>query len=82
MVQLDCSFQDDDFLYLVMEYLPGGDMMTWLINKETFSEEETKFYIAELVLAIDSIHKLEYVHRDLKPGTQIKSLNITQTIFY
>jgi serine/threonine kinase 38 len=42
-----------------------------LINKETFSEEETKFYIAELVLAIDSIHKLEYVHRDLKPGTQI-----------
>eukprot|EP01080_Neovahlkampfia_damariscottae_P007023 gene7023-11188_t len=67
MVQLDCSFQDDDFLYLVMEYLPGGDMMTWLINKETFSEEETKFYIAELVLAVDSIHKLEYVHRDLKP---------------
>jgi len=41
--------------------------MTWLINKETFTEEETRFYIAELVLAVNSIHQLEYVHRDLKP---------------
>lgn len=67
MVQLYCSFQDDEYLFLVMDYLPGGDMMTWLINKETFTEEETRFYIAELVLAVNSIHQLEYVHRDLKP---------------
>jgi serine/threonine kinase 38 len=67
MVQLFCSFQDDTFLYLVMDYLPGGDMMTWLINKETFSEDEARFYIAELVLAVNSIHQLEYCHRDLKP---------------
>jgi serine/threonine kinase 38 len=40
-------------------------MMTWLINKDTFTEEETKFYIAELVLAVDSVHQMEYVHRDL-----------------
>lgn len=63
MVELHCSFQDDEYLYLVMEYLPGGDMMTWLINKEVFTEEETRFYIAELVLSVESIHKLEYVHR-------------------
>jgi serine/threonine kinase 38 len=67
IVQLYCSFQDDEYLYLVMEFLPGGDMMTWLINKEIFTEQETKFYIAELVLAVHSIHQLEYVHRDLKP---------------
>jgi serine/threonine protein kinase len=67
LVQLNCSFQDDEYLYLVMEFLPGGDMMTWLIQREVFTEEETKFYIAELVLAVHSIHELEYVHRDLKP---------------
>jgi len=63
IVQLFCSFQDEEFLYLVMEYLPGGDMMTWLIQKEVFTEEETKFYVAELVLAIDAVHRLEFVHR-------------------
>lgn len=67
IVQLQYSFQDDEYLYLVMEYLPGGDMMTWLINKEVFTEEETRFYIAQLVLAVDSIHRIEFVHRDLKP---------------
>lgn len=67
MVDLICSFQDDDFLYLVMEYLPGGDMMRWLIERDIFSEEETKFYIAELIVSVDSIHQMEYVHRDLKP---------------
>jgi serine/threonine kinase 38 len=58
-----------------MDFLQGGgnyykfilkkDMMTWLINKDIFTEEETKFYIAELVLAVDSVHQMEYVHRDL-----------------
>lgn len=67
IVQLQYSFQDDEYLYLVMEYLPGGDMMTWLINKEVFTEEEARFYIAQLVLAVDSIHRIEFVHRDLKP---------------
>jgi serine/threonine kinase 38 len=60
---LHCSFQDDEYLYLVMEYLAGGDMMTWLIKKEVFTEEEVRFYIAELVLAVDAVHKLDYVHR-------------------
>jgi len=41
--------------------------MTWLINKEIFTEEQTKFYIAELVLAVESIHDMNYDHRDLKP---------------
>ncbi|CAH8313455.1 unnamed protein product [Eruca vesicaria subsp. sativa] len=67
IVKLYCSFQDDDYLYLIMEYLPGGDMMTLLMRKDTLSEDEARFYVAEAVLAIESIHKRNYIHRDIKP---------------
>lgn len=49
IVQLKCSFQDDFNLYLVMEYLPGGDFMTLLMKKDILTEEEAKFYTAETV---------------------------------
>ena len=49
IVNLICSFQDERFLYLVMEYLPGGDLMSYLIKKDILSEDEAKFYIAECV---------------------------------
>jgi serine/threonine kinase 38 len=62
------TFQDDRYLYMVMDYLPGGDLMTHLIRKDTFSEDEARFYVAELVEAVDYIHtELHYIHRDLKP---------------
>ncbi|EMS67135.1 Serine/threonine-protein kinase CBK1 [Triticum urartu] len=67
IVKLYCSFQDDEFLYLVMEYLPGGDMMTLLMRKDTLTEDESSFYVAETILAIESIHKHNYIHRDIKP---------------
>ncbi|VFQ86257.1 unnamed protein product [Cuscuta campestris] len=67
IVKLYCSFQDEEYLYLVMEYLPGGDMMTLLMRKDTLTEDEAKFYVAETVLAIESIHKHNYIHRDIKP---------------
>lgn len=67
IVKLYCSFQDDEFLYLIMEYLPGGDMMTLLMRKDTLTEDESRFYVAETILAIESIHKHNYIHRDIKP---------------
>ncbi|XP_020204788.1 serine/threonine-protein kinase tricorner [Cajanus cajan] len=67
IVKLYCSFQDDEYLYLIMEYLPGGDMMTLLMRKDTLTEDETRFYVGETVLAIESIHKHNYIHRDIKP---------------
>ncbi|CAN6649906.1 serine/threonine-protein kinase Cbk1p [Trichomonascus vanleenenianus] len=67
VVSLYYSFQDSQYLYLIMEFLPGGDLMTMLIKYDVFSEDITRFYIAECVLAIEAIHKLGFIHRDIKP---------------
>lgn len=66
-VKLYYSFQDEEFLYFVMDYIPGGDLMSLLIKFGYFPENTAKFYIAELILAIESVHKLGYGHRDIKP---------------
>ena len=50
-----------------MEYLRGGDLMTLFINKDILKESEARFYIAEIILAVESVHKMHYIHRDLKP---------------
>lgn len=63
VVQLFYSFQDAQTLYLIMEFLPGGDLMTMLIKYDTFSEDVTRFYIAECTLAIEAVHKLGFIHR-------------------
>lgn len=67
LAQLLYSFQDNHSLYMVMEFCAGGDLMNLLINENVFSEESCRFYIAEMILAIDWVHKLGYIHRDLKP---------------
>ena len=67
VVDLKFTFQDENFLYLVMEYLAGGDLMNILIKRDILPEPEARFYIAECILAVESVHKLNYIHRDLKP---------------
>jgi len=67
IVKLKYSFQDDYFLYLVMDFLPGGDLMNLLMKKDILKEDEARFYTAEMILAVDSVHKLNCIHRDLKP---------------
>ena len=67
IVDLKASFQEDDYLYLVMEFCQGGDFMNLLIKKDILSEDEARFYTAELILAVESIHKLDCIHRDIKP---------------
>ena len=49
IVKLYCSFQDGEHLYLIMEYLPGGDMMTLLMWKDTLKEDEARFYVGQTV---------------------------------
>jgi hypothetical protein len=46
-----------------MEFLPGGDLMTMLIKYDSFTEDVTRFYIAETVLAIEAVHNLGFIHR-------------------
>uniref|UniRef100_A0A452I775 Citron Rho-interacting kinase n=1 Tax=Gopherus agassizii TaxID=38772 RepID=A0A452I775_9SAUR len=66
--QLHYAFQDKKNLYLVMEYQPGGDLLS-LLNRyeDQLDERMVQFYLAELVLAIHSVHQMGYVHRDIKP---------------
>ncbi|KAM5181119.1 serine/threonine-protein kinase LATS2 isoform 1-T2 [Mantella aurantiaca] len=75
VVKLYYSFQDKDNLYFVMDYIPGGDMMSLLIRMEVFPEHLAMFYIAELTLAIESVHKMGFIHRDIKPDNILIDLD-------
>ncbi|XP_058831780.1 serine/threonine-protein kinase Warts [Topomyia yanbarensis] len=67
VVKLYYSFQDKENLYFVMDYIPGGDLMSLLIKKGIFEEDLARFYVAELTCAIESVHKMGFIHRDIKP---------------
>lgn len=67
IVTLKFSFQTADHLFLVMDYIPGGELFTYLQKEQYFNEARAKFYIAELVLALEHIHAHQVVYRDLKP---------------
>lgn len=64
---LDYSFINDGYLYFIMDYYPGGDLLHFMNKKDTLTEDEARFYIAEIILAVDSIHKNNCIHRDIKP---------------
>ena len=77
IVMLHYSFQDARNQYMVMEYLPGGDLMSLLMREETLSEPATLFYVAETALAIASVHAHGYLHRDLKVTTTVSYTHLT-----
>ncbi|XP_054085600.1 citron Rho-interacting kinase-like [Zeugodacus cucurbitae] len=67
ITNLQYAFQDTDNLYLIMEFLPGGDLLSLMSRQGPFHEELARFYLSELTLAIHSLHEMGYVHRDIKP---------------
>mgnify|MGYP002624815429 CR=1 FL=1 len=67
ITQLRYSFIDNKHLYLIMDFCPGGDFMNYLIKRDLLEESEARFYIAEIILCVHSLHKMNCIHRDLKP---------------
>jgi len=70
LVQLHFAFQDNKYLYMVMDYMPGGDLVNLMSNYDV-PEKWARFYTAEVVLALDAIHNMGFVHRDVKPDNML-----------
>ena len=75
IVNMNCAFQDYENLYLVMDLLTGGDLRYHLCKIRRFSEEETKFFIACLLLGLEYIHNNNIIHRDIKPENLVSDEN-------
>ncbi|KAF2267441.1 kinase-like protein [Lojkania enalia] len=67
VVPLIASFQDNNNLYLVMEYMVGGDFLGMLLREDVLDENVAKWYIAEMILCIEEAHRMKWIHRDVKP---------------
>lgn len=67
VVPLIASFQDNNNLYLVMEYMVGGDFLGLLLREDILDENVAKWYVAEMILCIEEAHKMNWIHRDIKP---------------
>ncbi|KAL3312717.1 CDC42 binding protein kinase [Cichlidogyrus casuarinus] len=88
IVRLYYAFQDVKNLYMVMEYVPGGNLVSWMDEIEVLSEAVCRFYAAEVVLALTDLHKMGFIHRDLKPdnllldaGGHVKLADFGTSIF-
>lgn len=80
LVSLLYAFQDPHYIYLAMEYVPGGDFRTLLNNSGVLKEEHARFYISEMFAAVNELHKLGYIHRDLKPEVRFASCTLESAV--
>lgn len=67
IVRLQYAFQTEGKLYLILDFLRGGDLFTRLSKEVMFTEDDVKFYLAELALALSHLHSVGIIYRDLKP---------------
>ena len=67
LVNMHYAFQTEEKLYMVMDFLNGGELFYHLNKEKTFSEERIRYHVAEIVLAIETLHKAGIIYRDLKP---------------
>ncbi|KAJ1979414.1 hypothetical protein H4R34_002838 [Dimargaris verticillata] len=71
LMKLRYSFQNEGQLFLVLDYLPGGDIATQLARHYKFTEDRCRFYAAEILLGLEQLHQMGIVYRDLKPENML-----------
>ena len=71
LANLNYSFQDKEYLYLILDYLPGGDLRYYMSGRMIFNESQIKFFISNVILSLKFIHNNNVLHRDLKPENLI-----------
>ena len=67
IVNIKFAFQDETKLYIVSDFMQGGDMFYHLHSQNKFPEEKAKFYLIEIILGLEALHKNNMIYRDLKP---------------
>ena len=67
IIKMHFSFQTPEYLYMILDYCPGGDLSIHLQERQIFEENEAKFYIAEVILAMEFLHSMDVLYWDLKP---------------
>ncbi len=72
IVNLMTSFQDEKYIYMVLEYVIGGEFFTHLRNAGRFDSKTASFYAAHVVLIFENLHSKDIIYRDLKPEVSIR----------
>lgn len=71
IVKLNFAFQTIDRLFLILDYCPGGDLSEHIAHEKKLFEKKAKFYICQVILAIEDLHKRDIIFRDLKPDNVV-----------
>ena len=75
IVGLNYAFQTIDELFLILDYCPGGNLSEHIQREKGFKEEKAKFYLCQIILAIENLHKRDIIFRDLKPDNVVLDEN-------
>ncbi len=71
IVRLNYAFQTNSKLYLILDYCPGGDLSEYIEREKRFTEERARIYLAEVLLALEDLHRRDIIYRDLKPDNVV-----------